>query len=364
LAGGIAHDFNNILTAILGNISLLKPKIEGDGEAVEILTEAQNACGAAKGLSNQLLTFAKGGSPIASAMDLRPVLTQAAAFATRGTSARCVFDLGDSPLIVSIDKDQISRVIQNLVINAAQAMAQGGEITLRAEVVALEASANPNRPAGRYVRLTVSDQGAGIKPENLNKIFEPYFSTKGVGRGLGLALSYSIMAKHGGNIGAEVKPGAGAVFILHFPIADAADAPAVEDRPALTAGSGKVLIMDDEAALAKVLKRIVEHLGYQTEVVKDGQAGLDAYSLAMREGKPYDAVILDLTVAGGMGGKEAIAKLKALDPQAKAIVSSGYANDPVMAGYAAHGFSWVLTKPYTIEQVSEALRQVLGSKTR
>ncbi|MDD5305587.1 MAG: PAS domain S-box protein [Elusimicrobia bacterium] len=359
LAGGIAHDFNNILTAILGNLSLLQSGMKAGGEAAELVKEAQEACGTANNLSNQLLTFSKGGSPIVKVLDLRFLLTRVAGFAARGSNARCVFDLGDSPLAVNVDKDQISQVIQNLVINAAQAMPLGGDITMRAAVVTLEMNEQPHRAAGRYVRLTVSDQGSGIQPAHLSKIFDPYFSTKGVGRGLGLAMCYSIMAKHGGNIGAELKPGAGAVFTLHFPAADAADIPAEQARPALTTGSGKVLIMDDEAPLAKVLKRMLERLGYQAETVADGQAALDAYRRALEAGKPYDAVIMDLTVAGGMGGKETIGKLKALDPKAKAIVSSGYSNDPVMAEYAAQGFSGALGKPYSIEQVSEALRLAL-----
>jgi len=363
LAGGIAHDFNNILTAILGNLSLLQAKLDGDGEALALLTEAREACGTAKGLSNELLTFAKGGAPVVQAADLRLVFAQAAVFAARGTKTRCVFRLGDAPLMVDIDKDLISRVVQNLVLNATQAMPLGGDFTVTAEIVDLGATANPPRAAGRFVRLTAEDQGMGIKPEALAKIFDPYFSTKGVGRGLGLSICYSIMLKHGGKISAALRPGAGAVFTLHFPCADAAgaaDAPADREKPALKIGGGKVLIMDDEVSLARVLKRIVEHLGGEADTMTNGKDALDAYRRAMEAGKPFDVVIMDLTVAGGMGGMEMIGALLALDPSAKAIVSSGYADDPVMAGFARHGFSDKLAKPYDIEQVSAALRRVLG----
>jgi len=359
LAGGIAHDFNNILTAILGNLSLLHAKLGADGEALALLTEAREACGTAKGLSNELLTFAKGGSPIVQAADLRLVFAQAALFAARGTKTRCVFHFGETPLMVDIDKGLISRVVQNLVLNATQAMPQGGDFTVTAEIVDQEATGNPPRAAGRYVRVTAEDEGLGIKPEALPKIFDPYFSTKGVGRGLGLSICYSIMLKHGGNISAAPRPGAGAVFTLHFPCAaaGAADAPADREKPALGAS---ILIMDDEVSLVRVLKRIVEHLGGEADTVTNGKDALDAYRRAMEAGRPFDAVIMDLTVAGGMGGMEMIGSLLALDPSAKAIVSSGYADDPVMTEFTRRGFSDKLVKPYDIAQASAALRRVLG----
>jgi PAS domain S-box-containing protein len=360
LAGGIAHDFNNVLTAILGNLSLLQSEIKPGGEAQEILTEAQKACATAKGLSNQLLTFSKAESLSISVVDLRPVLTEAAVFAARGTNVRCVFELGESPLAAAVDKEQISRVVQNLIINAAQAMQKGGDIALRASPVTLGANERPGFPAGLYIRLTVEDQGPGIPSEHLTRIFDPYFSTKAVGRGLGLAMCYSIMAKHGGCISADSKPGSGAVFTLHFPAASNADITAEKKKAPITTGSGKVLIMEDDPPLAKVLKRILERLGYGSDIVSDGQAALDAYRREMTAGKPYDAVIMDLTIAGGMGGEETIGKLKALDPEAKAIVSSGYANNPIISDYAASGFSAALCKPYNMEQVSEALRRALG----
>lgn len=363
LAGGIAHDFNNLLTAILGNLSLLQAKLDGGEETLVLLKEAQDACGAAKSLSNELLTFSKGGAPIVQAADLRPVLAQAAVFSARGTKTRCVFNLGEAPLMVSIDKDLISRVVQNLVLNATQAMPQGGDFTVKAEIVDLGATAKPPRAAGRYVRVTAEDEGMGIKPEALPKIFDPYFSTKGVGRGLGLSICYSIMLKHGGNISAAPRPGAGAVFTLHFPCAaaaGAADAPADREKPALKIGGGRILIMDDEVSLARVLKRIIEHLGGEADAVTNGKDALDAYRRAMEAGRPFDAVIMDLTVAGGMGGMEMVGALLELDPSAKAIVSSGYADDPVMTEFARRGFSDKLVKPYDIAQASTALRRVLG----
>ncbi|MEQ1918991.1 MAG: ATP-binding protein, partial [Elusimicrobiota bacterium] len=359
LAGGIAHDFNNVLTAILGNLSLLQSELRAGGEAQKLLTqahqelllEAERACGTAKGLSNQLLTFAKGGSPVVTVMDLRLLLKEAAVFAARGSNVRCVFELSESPLVVNIDNNQVAQVIQNLILNAIQAMPGGGEIMVRAGL-----------EGGSCIDVSFKDHGSGIQPKLLNRIFDPYFSTKAAGRGLGLAMFNSIMTKHGGSITADSTPGEGAVFTLRFPVAMAAYAPPEHKLPVKVAGKGNVLIMEDEAVVARVLKRMLEHLGYQAESVGDGRAAVDAYRQALEAGKPYDAVILDLTIPGGMGGKETIGQLLLLDPQAKVIVSSGYSNDPVVSDYSAHGFREVMLKPYVLEDVSEAMRRVLIKK--
>ncbi|MFI5363713.1 MAG: PAS domain-containing protein [Elusimicrobiota bacterium] len=361
LAGGIAHDFNNILTAILGNLSLLQSGMEPGSEALELVREAQDACGTAKNLSNQLLTFSEGGSPVLKVLDLRPLLTQVAGFSARGSNSRCVFDLGESPLAATVDKDQIAQVIQNLVLNAAQAMPEGGVIKVRASAVAVGENELPPLAAGRYVRVSVADEGCGIPTEDLSKIFDPYFSTKSGGRGLGLSVCYSIVAKHGGRISVDSNPGRGSVMTLHFPAANAADIPRDEESFAVAMGAGRVLVVDDEAVVVKLLNRLLKRLGYDAATFSDGQAALDEYEKTMKGGRPYDAVIIDLTIPGGMGGKEMVRKLMALDPGAKAIVSSGYSSDPVLAEYAAHGFCGVLAKPYGIEELSAALRRAIGS---
>lgn len=360
LAGGLAHDLNNIITVILGNLSLLRSRADLGSESLELVDEAQAACALARGLSGELLTFAKGGSPITVVMDLRPVIKEAAAFAARGTSTRCVFALGGSPLPVAIDKDQIARVVQNLIINAAQAMPGGGEITVRASLVELAALDDQSPPAGRYVRLSVEDQGTGIEPALLSKIFDPYFSTKGVGRGLGLATCYSIMSKHGGHIAAELLPGTGTAFILHFPCA-AGEVRTPSPPPAqAAAGAGRILVMDDEGPVAKVLTRMIDHLGYRAATVRDGAEAIEACRRALESGDRFDAVILDLTVREGMGGLEAQAAIARLDPGAKILVSSGYANDPVMSEFRHRGFHGVLAKPYRLEDVSAALLRAVG----
>ncbi|MDD5658094.1 MAG: ATP-binding protein [Elusimicrobia bacterium] len=360
LAGGIAHDFNNLLAAILGNLSLLEDERKGGGKTVEYVREAQEACKTATGLSRQLLTFAKGGKPAVKVLDLRPLLRQASVFAARGSSARCVFALGDAPLAVSADPEQVAQVIQSVVLNAAQAMPDGGNIAVRAELVAVGADELPPLPAGRYVRVRVADQGPGIPPEDLPRLFELYFTTKPKGRGLGLPICHSIMARHGGDIAADPRPGPGAAIILHFPAADAAAIPSETRRPESGPGGGRILIMEDAAPLGRILKRMLERLGYRAEVVADGRAALDAYREAKSADDPFAAVIMDLTIPGGMGGKETMIRLRTFDPQAKAIVASGYSNDPIMSEYAAHGFSGALAKPFRIEELSEALRGIFG----
>ncbi len=367
LAGGIAHDFNNILTAILGNISLIRSDSAVGADAMELAKEAQDACITAKGLAHQLLTFSKGGAPVIKTMDLRPVLSQATAFASRGSHCRCVLELGEGPLSVSVDQDQITQVIQNLILNASQAMPEGGDITIKARIVTLADGEAKALPAGRYVRVTVEDQGIGIRPAHIAKIFDPYFSTKSAGRGLGLSVCYSIMAKHSGLISVEPKPGKGTVFTLHFPAA--ADIPPGHEGNAVAAtghgatGHGRILIMDDEPTIAAVLKRMLARLGYRAESVADGKAALDAYKDAMDGGDPFAAVIVDLTIRGGMGGKETMAGLAALDRKAKGIVSSGYSGDTIMSEYASFDFCAALEKPYRLEDVSEVLRRVIGAKT-
>lgn len=361
LAGGLAHDLNNIITVILGNLSLLRSRVDPGGESLELVDEAQAACTLARGLSGELLTFAKGGTPIAEVLDLRPLIKDAAAIAVRGLGARCVFAFGEAPLPAAVDKVQIARVVQNLIINAAQAMPGGGDITVRASVVERKVIDGPSPPAGRYVRLSVEDQGKGIAPALIAKIFDPYFSTKGVGRGLGLATCYSIMSKHGGHIAAELLPGAGTAFILHFPLADAESLPASPPPAAHPAGTGRILVMDDEAAVAKVLTRMIEHLGYRAATVRDGTAAIEACRLALGSRDRFDVFVLDLNVRDGMGGLEALAGIARLDPGAKVLVSSGYANDPVMAEFGARGFHGVLAKPYRLEEVALALRRALGT---
>lgn len=360
LAGGIAHDFNNLLTAILGNLALMRTELKADGEGRELLAETQAACETATGLATQLLTFASGGAPVAQVVDLRPVISQASTFAARGTNARCELDTGGEVLAVQADAGQLAQVIQNLVLNAAQAMPEGGEVRVRARLVELDPRALPPLAAGRYVRVTVTDQGSGIAPGLLERIFDPYFSTHGHGRGLGLAVCHSIMTKHGGHIAATSKVGEGSTFTLHLPASDVAVPGLEQVAPSQSTRSGRVLVMDDDPAISKVLTRILVRMGCEVEAVKDGRAALEAYRAAMESARPFEAVILDLTVPGGMGGVETMQRLLALDPAARVVVSSGYSVDAIMSDHEGHGFVAVLPKPYLPETVAKVMRRVLS----
>ena len=357
LAGGIAHDFNNILTAILGNVSLAKLYV-GESQAEAVLTQAEVACDRARDLTLQLLTFARGGAPIKQAASIAELVRETASFALRGASVNVRFELEDDLWATLIDRGQISQVIQNLVINASQAMPNGGQIVIRGDNVA---TAPPPLEPGRYVRLTVSDHGVGILPEHLPRIFDPYFTTKQKGNGLGLATAYSIVQRHDGLITVDSTPGKGTRFTVYLPAAleENAHAPTAT----AVAGTGRVLLMDDEASVREVGAKLLDALGYQATLAADGEECLQIYAEALREGRRFDAVLLDLTVPGGMGGRECLERLRAVDAGVQAIVSSGYSNDPVMANHRSYGFIAVVAKPYDVAELSEALRQALHGQS-
>lgn len=351
LAGGIAHDFNNILTSILGNISLSKMMASKEPEITEHLGLAEKAALRAKDLTQQLLTFARGGAPVKKTITLPGVIRDSAEFVCHGTRVNCSFELPDSLLTVEADEGQLSQVIQNLAINAIQAMPEGGTIAIRARNVSVS--------QGKFVKITVSDTGTGISPENLHRIFDPYFTTKQDGSGLGLATAYSIIKHHGGSISVDSKAGRGTTFQILMPASERAPGadPAVKISPG--AGVGKILVMDDERSIRDTACAILRALGYEAEGAGDGNAAVERYRAAAAQGRPFDAVIIDLTVVGGMGGEETIKALLGIDPHVRAVVSSGYSSDPVMSRYADFGFCDVLVKPYRIEDVAAVLRRVL-----
>ena len=359
LAGGIAHDFNNIVTAILGNLSLLAHEVADPG-ARELIREATEASLTARGLAQQLLTFASGGDPVVRLLDLANLLRDVAAFAARGSSARCAFAIGGERLPVRADREQLAQVIQNLVLNAVQAMPHGGTITVEASMCELATGEVPPLAAGPYVRVAIRDSGTGIPREHLDRIFDPYFTTKSRGRGLGLAVCHSIVAKHGGQITAESRPGSGAVFTIDLPAVPGAEIAETRTASPAAARRARLLVMDDDESVLRLLRRILERLGHDVELVPDGGAALDAYRGALASPNPFAAVVMDLTIAGGMGGRETLRKLIEIDPSVRAIVSSGYSNDPIMSDWAAAGFSGVLPKPYRLEDVTRVLGEVLG----
>lgn len=362
LAGGIAHDFNNLLTGILGNLSLVKANLPETGAVAERLAETEKATLRARDLTQQLLTFARGGAPIKRETSLAGLIQEAAGFAVRGTKAVCEYDCAEDLWLAEVDTGQLSQVLQNLVINAVHAMPEGGAIRLTARNLTVNPGELPLTP-GKYVRITVRDQGLGIPPEHLAKIFDPYFTTKQSGSGLGLAVVHSIIANHAGHIGVESEPGKGTVFSIYLPStgkSSPTEKPAEATSP-LRTGQGKILVMDDEELIRHVSTAMLRQLGYEAHAANDGEEAITCYLQAKKEGRPFDLVIMDLTVPGGMGGKEAIAHLRRLDPQIKAVVSSGYANDPIMANFGEYGFCGVAPKPFGLQELSKLLQMILNS---
>jgi two-component system cell cycle sensor histidine kinase/response regulator CckA len=359
LAGGIAHDFNNILTVILGNINLAMLDLPVDHGGQVILTEAEKACFQAQSLARQLLTFAKGGAPIKGPVAVDQLIRESATFACRGAQVRCEFTLPDNLWPIGADAGQINQVFQNLMINAIQAMAGGGTIKIRGENLELADGGDLPLKAGRYVKISLQDQGGGMPARHLAKIFDPYFTTKPKGSGLGLATSYSIIKNHYGHIAAESKIGVGTTFTIYLPAVDREIIYPSEMQITLISGKGKILVMDDEDLVREVVGKMIVYLGYEVKLARDGEEAIKLFTEAQISGHLFDAVILDLTVPGGMGGKETIAKLLRIDPRVKAIASSGYSDDPVLAEFRKYGFSAIIPKPYRIIEASKVLHDVI-----
>ena len=366
LAGGIAHDFNNILTAITGNVSLAKLRLanmnlESKEIILNLLGEAEKASLEARNLTQQLLTFAKGGTPILKTTSITELLKETAEFALRGSNVKCFFEIPENIWAVEVDEGQISQVIHNLIINADQAMPGGGKVEIKAENIVVTSEIKLPLQEGNYVKIAVSDNGVGIPSEFIDKIFDPYFSTKQRGSGLGLTTSYSIISKHGGLMEVQSEIGIGTRFQIYIPATEAAVGRKDKRNDTLTKGKGKVLVMDDEKMLRFMLGEMLQYLGYEVACAKDGNEAINIYSNAQNHKKPFDAVIMDLTIPGGMGGQETIKKLMEINPAVVAIVSSGYSNAPVMSEYEKYGFKDVVTKPYGVEELAEVLRKVINS---
>src|SRR6266545_3952221 len=362
LAGGIAHDFNNILTGIFGNVSLVKMMVAaGDSQVHERLEKAEQACLRAKEMTSQLLTFARGGAPIKRVRAVPQLLKEACDIAVLGSNVRCEFSYDPDLQPVEVDSGQMTQVLNNLLLNAVQAMPEGGAIKVRAGNV--PAGTRPGLPltGANYVRISIQDQGPGIPAEHLPRVFDPFFTTKHKGRGLGLATAYSIVHKHGGLIDVESKVDQGATFHLYLPASAQTLPPETEEQKRLPTGQGRVLVMDDEPEILNFSHAALKRLGYETELARDGAEAIRRYREAQQAGRPFSAVIMDLTIPGGMGGKEAIKHLLELDSQARAIVSSGYSNDPVMAEFSKYGFRGVAAKPYEIRELAKVLSDVIGA---
>jgi PAS domain S-box-containing protein len=357
LAGGIAHDFNNILTGIMGNISLAKMFAQDAEKVRKRLDEAEKASYLARELTQQLLTFSRGGAPVKTTASMAEYVQEAVNFALRGSKLKAEFLIPADIWPVDFDQGQFQQVIHNLVINADQAMPEGGVLQVGMDNRTVTAGEGISLPEGRYVRIWFADQGIGIPQEDLSRVFDPFFTTKPGASGLGLSTVYSIIKRHDGLMTADSPPGKGATFCLTLPASGKTPPVQEEAASSWVKGQGRILVMDDEPIVREVLGEMLARLGFEVQYAQDGAEAVKIYRVAKKIDQPFDLLIMDLTVAGGMGGLEALQKLLEFDPEVRAIASSGYSSDPVMSEFQAYGFKGVMAKPYTLEELS----QVLGS---
>lgn len=358
LAGGIAHDFNNLLGGIYGYIDMASELAPGE-KATSHLAKALGTIDRARGLTYQLLTFAKGGAPIKKVQDIAPVVKDTASFALSGSNVSPRFHIGSALWPCDFDRTQIAQVIENMIINAYQAMPKGGVVDVSVDNVRIAPGERPSRAEGDYIRIAIQDRGVGIPREILNRIFDPFYSTKPGGHGLGLAASYSIVSRHGGFIDVDSTPGAGSVFTVYLP----AHTPGESTRRATSiqrdSSAGIIVIVDDEEVMRDSISCMVQSLGYEPAVFSTGEQAVDFFAADQRGRRAVAALILDLTIPGGAGGVEAVTQIRNLGRQAPAIVMSGYAEDPVMASPRAYGFTASLRKPFTKSEFADLLTSVL-----
>lgn len=356
LAGGIAHDFNNILMAIMGNISLAKTRIAPDDEIYGLLSSAEKASVRAKNLTQQLLTFAKGGEPVKNLATIPEIIMESAEFVLRGSNVQCKYDFADDLWGVEVDTGQLSQVVQNIILNGAAAMPDGGEIKVTCTNHPNEKDTSLMK-SGNYVKVAIADHGKGIPASKLDKIFDPFFTTKKVGSGLGLAITHSIINKHGGHIEVDSSLRKGTTFTFYLPAAAGMVPPELQTEAigADLKGKGRILIMDDDEMIRELVRNLLDSFGYEPLLARDGEEAIRLYLAAQAEETPIVAVIMDLTIPGGMGGKEAVREIHKIDPAAKVIVASGYSNDPIMANYRDYGFCAAIVKPFNLQEFREAI---------
>ncbi|MEP7305427.1 MAG: ATP-binding protein [Acidobacteriota bacterium] len=360
LAGGIAHDFNNFLTVIQGHVELAQMQIEPASPVHQVLGRTVDACRRAALLSSQLLTFARGGSPVRRVVPVSKLILDTIKLARAGAAASISVGIAEDLWPAEVDANQIAQVLHSILLNAKQSMPGGGIIEVRGENVVLPSGNTPS--GGAYVRISVTDYGTGIPADIIPRIFDPYFTTKQSASGLGLATAYAIVSKHGGKVAVESKYGRGTTFIVDLPAAQSS--PASAPAPTPRAGArlqrtiGRLLVMDDEEALRMLLVQVLVRFGHEVQSARDGAEAIDLYQAAQSSGRRFD--LLDLTVVSGMGGEETARSLKELDPSAKLIASSGYSDAPVMSSFRDYGFDDVLPKPWVAAELDAIIRRVLG----
>lgn len=359
LAGGIAHDFNNLLQGIFGYISMAKGFLDQKERSLSMLEQAENALHQSVSLTTQLLTFSKGGKPAKKLISLLPVIENAAKFALSGSRSGCRLDVGPGLWQVDADEGQLAQVIQNIVLNADHAMPEGGPIVINVRNVLKPDSKHPQLTKGNYVEISVKDSGIGIPERYLQKIFDPYFTTKEKGSGLGLATSYSIIRNHDGLIDVSSEMGKGTTFFIYLPAIRGKRELKGSTVATSSVRKGRILVMDDDDMVRSLAEELIKALGHEVESAKDGMDAIEKFILARDSGKPFDIVILDLTVKSGMGGEQTIRELRKIYPRVNAIVSSGYANSRAMADYHSYGFKARLTKPYNLEGLRDTLNMLL-----
>jgi len=360
LAGGIAHDFNNLLTGILGNILLAQLKAP-EGDLANLLKNTENAAHRAQDLTRQLLTFSKGGAPVKETTSVIDIINDVVPFTLSGSNTTWSLTTEDNISPVDLDSGQFSQVIENLIINSDQAMPEGGTITIRLSNYSQDEQLSEILTGDKYIKIDIHDQGIGIAKEYLPRIFDPYFTTKKKGSGLGLATAYSIIRNHNGLLTVDSEPGHGTTMSIYLPSSTAKLPKKDTASPEMKMGSGKILIMDDDEIVRQVGVQMLTLLGYDAIESCDGDEALQKYQEALQSDSSFDVVILDLTIPGKMGGKETITKLLEIDPTVKAIVSSGYSNDPIMAEFQKYGFSGVVPKPYSLEKLGSTVYSLIAT---
>ncbi len=360
LAGGIAHDFNNLLQGVFGNISMVKMNADKDSASYRMLEEAERALNLARNLTRQLLTFSKGGEPVKKIISLPSIIQDSVKFSLSGSNVSYTFSVDENLWSVEADEGQISQVINNIVLNASDAMPDGGTIKIAVSNLIIDGKGILPLKSGKYVMIAVKDSGIGIPDQHLFKIFDPYFTTKQKGSGLGLATSYSIIKKHGGILNVTSELGAGSTFYIYLPASEKRLPAEKSVKKDLVTGRGRILVMDDEEIIRMVTGQMLKTLGYQVVFAENGEQAVEKYTDAMKSNKPFEAVILDLTIRGGMGGCETIKKLTEIDPGVVAVLSSGYTEDPIVSNFMDEGFKAGLSKPYEIEELSNMLNRILS----